>query len=94
MITINEIENKVNIKFGENGMCGVILSNHQNSLLIQDTPRTDVRIGDSVKAEDIKPLPKIDMEFSDIESIDVLIKQLERIKTHIQYPHGTLALAC
>lgn len=55
----------------------------------------DKKIGDTLKRdENIQELPKIVFLFTEIESVDVMIKVLEKIKFHMQYPYGTYALAC
>lgn len=94
MITINESENKVIIEFGKNSIGSVVLTNINNILLIQEPIKTNLHIGEEIKIEDVKPLPNVQMEFSEIESIDVLIKTLEQIKQHLKYPYRTLLSAC
>ena len=92
MITIDN--SNVNIEFGENGLAKVSLTNAKNTLIIQALNKNNLPIGSSAKPEDIKPLPKIEMEFSDVESIDVLIAKLEAIKFYMQYSFDVYAMAC
>lgn len=50
-------------------------------------------VGAQLTPEEIEELPKIVMDFSRIESVDVLIKALEYIKKGMEM-HRQFALAC
>ena len=106
MITINETDQTVDIQFGKNGQASIFTESFDlgpngvksASLLLQQLEgAANIDIGTTdIKSEDVKPLPKIIMNFHDEKSVDIIIDQLNRIKKKLQNPYGDMdyALAC
>lgn len=83
---------KTTITCGTSKKANLSIGNEFRKLSIQELA-TRKKIGDTLEGADIKELPVVDIKFQDIQSIDIMIKQLQKIKDGF-YPHGTLALAC
>ena len=49
---------------------------------------TNKPVGTKLTKEDVKALPKVELEFHNVASVDVLLRALETIKTKMQYPYG------
>lgn len=64
-----------------------------NKLILQEL-KTDKNISEELQDGDIKDLPKVVCDFQNVQSIDVVIAILERIKKNIQYDPLNFALAC
>ena len=93
MITTTDMITKV--KFG-NGKKGNIAVGANRGILTLQQLATELQIGDGFTQDDIDKLPKIEMEFFDVRSIDVMIKALEVIKSNAIPPPSDdqLCLAC
>ena len=94
MITTKKLLTTVEFaKTKENGILAI--GKKSNSLTIQQliAPRT---VGVSLvdDQDNIQDLPRIEMNFYTIESVDVVILALQEIKESIKYPYGTIPLAC
>lgn len=65
------------------------------ALIIQELASgMEAEVGRTLKTEEVQELPKILIKFFTIESVDVAIKALERVKASIQNPDMLYALAC
>lgn len=66
-----------------------------NQLVIEQIAEgIEKEIGGSLEKLDCQELPKVILDFTLEESVDVMIKALERIKENIRGPYYGLALAC
>lgn len=54
---------------------------------------SEINVGESLTSDDIKDLPKVLLEFSNVNSIDVLIKALNAVKENWTKKYA-IALAC
>ncbi len=95
MITTNGLITEV--KFGDAKKANIIVSANRGKLTLRQAV-TEKQIGDHVEDSDKLDLPKIEMEFFNVESIDILIGALECIKKNATPPpnYGWLKyyLAC
>lgn len=82
------------VVFGTADKASISVNAEFAKLILQQLANKEMKIGDLPKQEDIQELPKVECLFTEIESVDVMIKVLEKIKFHMQYPYGTYALAC
>ena len=83
------------VKFGKGNKGTLVVGvykDHPTTLTLQEIIG-DHEIGTNCQKKDRKHLPKIEMEFFQEESIDVMIKALEGIKRNLanQYPRYYLA---
>ena len=83
------------VLFGNNEKASIAVSAKKGTLTLQMLS-TEKQIGDLIQDTDIKELPKVEIEFFDPKSIDVLIAALEAIKKNYIPPpsYDQLALAC
>lgn len=93
MIKHHEEIQITSVTFGKEGKGTVSVGVAGNFLVLKGLARP-MNISDQCQKEDLKPLPKVELEFFDPASIDVMIEILKKVKSNIQYPHGTLCLAC
>lgn len=93
MITIENSITKV--LFGQNDKASIAVCAKAGVLTLQMLA-TDKQIGDKLDDNDIKELPKVEIEFFTPKSIDVMIGALEAIKRNYIPPPSPdqLALAC
>lgn len=91
MIETKELITKV--EFGNDKQATIGVSAKYGTLTLQMLCK-EKEIGDSFSDDDIKELPKIQMEFNSIKSVNVLIEALECIKRNYTPPSNTLPLAC
>jgi len=65
------------------------------SIQNEDKPVGDKKI---INKEDeqslLKKTPRIEMDFENVCSVEVIIAQLQRLRHRMLYPYGTLADAC
>jgi hypothetical protein len=93
MITINN--QNVEVEFAKDKNNGVIaVRGGGTTLSLQQLKVEGLKLGESWKDGDEIPLPKVNMEFYNVESVDVMIKMLEIIKKNLRNPYGDYALAC
>lgn len=80
------------VQFGDWDKANIAVIARKGTLTLQELAKGK-QIGEKLEEGDTKELPKIDMEFTRLESIDVMIKALEAIKKNWieQYQY---ALAC
>ena len=91
MITTEGLNTKV--KFGDwDSKASIAVLAKKGTLTLQELAK-DKQIGDPLEDGDTKELPKIEMEFTRLESVDIMIKALETIKKNWieQYQYS---LAC
>lgn len=81
------------VTFGKEGKGTISVGVAGNFLVLQELAKP-MDISVNTTKEDRKELPKVELEFFDPASIDVMIEVLKRVKSNIQYPGGTLCLAC
>lgn len=81
------------VKFGTAERASLAVGCSGNFLTLQQLA-TEKKFGEDLKEEDIQEFPKIEMEFFDTKSIDVMIKVLEEIKKNMNPPWMHYALAC
>ena len=82
-------ENIVAVNFAEHKEAGVVsVGTNFNRVILQQLAK-EMRVGISLNDADIIELPKIVMQFNCVESVDVMIKALERIRLVLSIP-----LAC
>ena len=82
------------VKFGNKQKASISVSAYKGILLLQELAK-DKKIGDRLNDEDIKELPKVEIEFFTIESVDIMIKALEVIKRNYRpIDPNQLAYAC
>ena len=81
------------VTFGKEGKGTIAVGVAGNFLTLQELARP-VDISVPTTKEDRKELPRVELEFFDPASVDVMIDILKKVKHNIQYPHGTLCLAC
>lgn len=93
MIQHHEEKQITSVTFGKEGKGTISVGSAGHFLVLQELARP-MDITNDVKKEDRKPLPKVELEFFDTKSIDVMITILKRVKENIEYPNGTLCLAC
>ncbi len=91
MITTEDLITKV--KFGNAKKANIAVGAKHGTLTLQQLSN-EKQIGDNFTSDDIHDLPKVEIEFFNTESIDVLIKALEVIKSNFIPPDNLLALAC
>ena len=94
MINLNDKETKV--QFSKQGSSPTLaLSVFEKKLIIQQTANR-YTIGSKIPLDQIQDLPKVVLEFEKIESIDVMIQLLERVKLNLQADSssGQFSLAC
>jgi hypothetical protein len=80
------------VVFGTHKKASISVGPQGMNLVLQQIV-SDKKIGDSLLDEDIKELPKVVLELQTIESIDVLIRALEKVKENHYKIYG-FALAC
>lgn len=81
MITRNKQTTTVEFSKGGAGTISVGISGLFCTLTLQQVIDGRVRkIGDTLKPEDIKDLPKVVLQFHTEKSIDVVIQQLQKLK--------------
>jgi len=90
MITTENLTTKV--LFGINGQANIAVGAKNGTLTLQML-NCQKKIAENIDDSDIKKLPKIEMEFFDVKSIDVMIKALETIKRNYTGV-SQLSLAC
>lgn len=82
-------ENIVAVNFAEHKDSGVIsVGTNFNRMILQQLAK-EIEVGSAPNDLDIIELPKIVMQFNCVESVDTMIKQLERIRLIL-----TIPLAC
>jgi hypothetical protein len=93
MITTENLITK--IKFGNDQKANIAVGAIKGTLTLQMLA-TEKQIGDKLVSDDIQELPKVEIEFFNTKSIDVLISALEVIKRNYTPPPSfdQLALAC
>lgn len=94
MITTKGLLTEVEFsKTKENGVIAIGTINQTVTLQQLHSPRT---VGSSLldDTNNIKELPKIELNFYNKESVDVLIAALVQIKKNIDNPYNHYALAC
>jgi hypothetical protein len=80
MITIDALTAKV--KFGDSGnKAKIAVLANKGTLTLQELAK-EKQIGEKLEEGDAKELPKIELEFTRLESIDVLIDALKVIKSN------------
>jgi hypothetical protein len=84
--------NTTTVTFGAYKKATIGVSVNGLSLYLQELA-SDKNIGDSICIEDIKDLPRVELEFNQMESIDVIIKALEVVRNNWIFKYQ-LALAC
>lgn len=84
--------NTTTVTFGAYKKATIGVSVNGLSLYLQELA-SDKNIGDSICIEDIKDLPRVELEFNQMESIDVIIKALEVVRNN-WIAHYQYALAC
>ena len=84
MITITP--ESVTVNFAKDKTAGVIATESQFYQLILQEMIESVPVGEIALPENTKQQPKIVMNFNCIESIDVMIKHLERIRFNLSIP--------
>lgn len=91
---IESKDNKTTVSFGDYKRATIVISKipFSSTVTLQEISNEEVKIGQEVSSEDIKPLPKIDLVFTRVESIDALIKVLEAARNTLV--NGSLAMAC
>lgn len=78
MITTNK--ETTTVKFGQNGIASISVNVNSLLLTLQQL-KVEKRIGEKGGSdEDVHPLPKIEFDFTEVESIDVMIGALEVLK--------------
>lgn len=85
-----------NVLFGNAEKATIAVTAKKGTLTLQMLAN-EKQIGDKLKDSDIQSLPKVEMEFFNIKSIDALIGALECIKKNYTPPPSwsdQLALAC
>lgn len=95
MIKITKKSTKVVFAKNSIGTISVDMNKTLNTLTLQEM-KVEKKVGADLTEEDYKSLPKVELEFNNIASIDVVIKQLETLRTKMAYPYGFPAyyLAC
>lgn len=93
MIKHHEEKQITSVTFGKEGKGTIAVCSAGHFLVLQELARP-MDISTETKEEDRKPLPKVELEFFDLASIDVMIEVLKKVKSNIEYPNGTLCLAC
>ena len=82
-------ENVVAVNFAEHKESGVVgVGTNFNRITLQQLAK-EMPVGISLNDADILELPEIVMQFNCVESVDVMIKALERIRLVLSIP-----LAC
>ncbi len=83
------------VKFGTHDKASISVSATKGTLLLQELAK-DKKIGDKLEPDDIKELPKVEIEFFTLESVEIKIKALEVIKRNYRPPidPNQLAYAC
>lgn len=81
------------VHFGNKEKANILVSGRYRKLVLQELA-TNLKIGDSATSEDAHELPKVEVNFSTIESVDVLIAALNHIKNNFTPPDQMYALAC
>lgn len=90
MIQTEKKKTTVTFGKGNNASIGVLTGNMKLTLQML---ASELNVGDMLTPNDVKELPKIEMEFSNPKSIDVLIKALTLIKDNYYKNYG-FSLAC
>lgn len=93
MIKYYEEKQITAVTFGKEGKGVISVGEAGRFLVLQELAKAK-KISETCEEDDQKPLPKVELEFFDPASIDVMIQMLKRIKENVQYPYGTLCLAC
>lgn len=93
MITTENLITKV--LFGNDAKANIAVNVKEGTLTLQMLA-TEKQIGDKLEESDIQGLPKVEIEFFNTKSIDVLIGALQVIKKNYTPPPSldTFALAC
>jgi len=72
------------VEFGKEQKGTISVSNNHTTLFLQELAK-DKNIGDNLEAEDIKELPNITMDFSYIDYLQKMIKDLNYLKDNFDY---------
>ncbi len=84
------------VEFGKDEKASIAVSAKKGTLTLQMLAN-EKNIGDKIESIDTHDLPKIDIEFFNIQSVDVFIAALQCIKSnYVPPPHNEheLAKAC
>ena len=82
-------QNVAAVSFAEHKEAGVVSVGTNFNLMILQQISKEIPVGNMVNDGDLVELPKIIMQFNCVESVDVMIKSLERIRLML-----TIPLAC
>ena len=84
----------VNLIFGDKAASISVTTNTSENELILRNLISECKIGANLTNKDGELIPSVILQFSKIESIDVVIRCLELIRHRMRYPYGSLPLAC
>jgi len=90
MISIKQ--NTVHVKFGESNKATIAIFGSHGTITLQELVK-EKSIGEQIENEDANELPKVELEFSQLESIDALINGLKTIRKNWVDP-DSYAAAC
>lgn len=77
---ITTVKKTTKVKFGQNGIASISVEVNHLTLTLKQL-KVEKRIGEKGgSADDSHPLPKIEFDFPEIESIDVLIEALQNLR--------------
>jgi hypothetical protein len=76
------------VKFGSKQKASISVNMKKGTLTLQELAK-DKKIGDPLVAGDFHELPKVEMEFFTLESVNVVIKALEMMKKNFVKPSPT-----
>jgi len=94
MIKHHEEKQITAVTFGKEGKGTIAVGVAGRFLVLQELERP-MDINAQCKKEDRKPLPKVELEFFDPSSIDVMIEILKKVKSNIQpSADNQLCMAC
>lgn len=84
------------VEFAKNSIGTIAVSSDKNYKLVLQQMKVDKKVGSNVEEKEYSKLPKVELEFHNAASIDVVIRHLQALKNRMQYPHGYPAyyLAC
>ena len=98
---IKTIKKWTKVEFAKNQIGVISISNKveegRNLLTLQQMkPEIGKKVGQEVNIKnEVVNLPKVELEFHNVSSIDTLIKQLELLRNSMLYPYGPpYYLAC
>jgi len=82
------------VEFAQDDIGTIAVNGKSNTLTLQELAVIGRKVGEDLKEGDVTELPKIEMNFHNADSVDVMIEALKVIKNNIQYPYGQYCYAC